>query len=142
MNSTGQSRPLGWPLRISVGLLIILGIGYGIRMWMQPPTQPDLEDGRAASEEFFTQIREGNPGEAWDASTAEFKSIAGRESFVRLVQKSPLLKEPLQFTSTQKVTVQEQPRTEFLYQSSRSGATVRVLVGYEGGTWKVDRLTL
>jgi hypothetical protein len=41
----------------------------------------------------------------------------------------------------QQVTVNEQPRSEYLFQSP-DAKMVRVLVGYEGGAWKVDRLTL
>jgi hypothetical protein len=86
--------------------------------------------------------RGSDPGQAWDAATAEFKSIEGRESFVRKAKATPILRENLQFNSTQSVTVQDAPRTEFLYESPTTGKSVRLLVGYEAGVWKVDRLTL
>ena len=97
--------------------------------------------GRGVGEEFLDLVRAGKAGEAWDASTAEFKSIEGRESFMRTAAKAPMLKKPLHFTSTQEVHGPGQPRTEYIFQSPDS-KTVRVLVGYEGGAWKVDRLTL
>lgn len=140
--TTKDSRQLGLSAWIAIAVVILLGIGYGASLWLQPPTEPDRDEGRATVEDFLNRVREGKPGEAWDLSTVEFKSIAGRESFIRLAQQSAILKEPLQFGSIQKITVQEQPRSEFLYQSTKSGGNVRVLLGYEQGAWKVDRLTL
>jgi hypothetical protein len=121
-------------------VLVVIGVGLFLKYWMQPPTQPELEEGRGVAEKFLELVREGRPGEAWDAATAEFKSIEGRESFIRSSAKAAILKEQLHFNSAQQVTVQDQPRTEYLFQSPEA-KMVRVLVGYEGGVWKVDRLT-
>jgi hypothetical protein len=134
MNS---SKPLGAVSKsalIALAVLLAAGAVWGLRQWMQPPTQPALDVGRVTVEEFLGKIRAGKAGEAC-------KSIEGRESFTRTAAKAPVLKQELSFSSTQKVTVQDQDRTEYLYQSPES-KTVRVLVGYEGGVWKVDRLTL
>jgi hypothetical protein len=106
---------------------------------MQPPTQPPLDQGQAAAESFLEAVRT-DPGKAWDATSVEFKSIEGRESFISKAKSKPVLKEPLKFYSTQTATVQNSPRTELLYQSSKTGQAVRLLIGYEGGQWKVDRL--
>jgi hypothetical protein len=124
---------------LAIALLAVAG--FLISKWMEPPTQPEPDVGRGVAEEFLAMIKDGRPGEAWDAATAEFKSIEGRESFVRSVGKAPILKQPLAFNSLQEVAVQEQPRTEYLFQSPEA-KMVRVLVGYEGGAWKVDRLSL
>lgn len=127
---------------VIVVVLAVFVAGYFVmRRLMKSPTQPSLVEGRAVAEAFLDSVRSGKAGEAWDAATAEFKSIEGRESFIRKARSTPTLKEPLQFNSSQQVMIQEQPRTEFLYQSSKS-TMVRILVGYERGSWKVDRLTL
>jgi hypothetical protein len=141
MNSTKSLGAISRALLVALVVLLAAGLVMGMQYWMKPPTQPETEVGQKAAEEFLGLVRTGKAGEAWDASTAEFKSIEGRESFSRTAAKAALLKEPLNFTSTQTVTVQDQPRTEFLFQGEKGG-TVRVLVGYEGGLWKVDRLTL
>ena len=141
MNS---SKPLGAVSKaVLIALVVVLTAGavWGLQQWMQPPTQPALDVGRATVDEFLGKIRAGQAGEAWDATTADFKSFEGRESFMRTAAKAPVLKQELSFNSTQKVMVQDQDRTEYLYQSPESN-TVRVLVGYEGGVWKVDRLTM
>jgi hypothetical protein len=127
---------------LAAGVLIVLVGGYfAVKHWMKPPTQPPLDQGQVAAEAFLNEVR-SDPGKAWDASTVEFKSIEGRESFIRKAKSTPILKEPLKFNSTQTVTVQEHPRTELLYQSPKTGKSIRLLIGYEGGQWKVDRLTL
>lgn len=138
---SSSSAITGRHLTIVIAMLALLIGGYfGLRHLMRPPTQPTVDEGRAIVEAFLANIREGKAGEAWDASSTEFKSIEGRESFTRKSKTTDLLREPLQFGSTQDVKVQNTPRTEFLYTSSKSGKTVRVLVSYEGDGWKVDRL--
>ena len=127
---------------VLIGLAILLGAYFAIRRYMQPPTEASVDEGRASADAFLNLIRDGKADEAWDASTTEFKSIEGRESFVRKATTAAILKEPLSFSSMQKVVVGKAPRSEFLYSSTKSGGTVRVLIGYEGGGWKVDRLTL
>ena len=122
-------------------ILILVGVGLFLQYWMQPPTKPEVNVGRDAVDHFLAHVRDGHAGEAWDDSTAEFKSIEGRESFTRTAAKSPVLKQELTFISAQDVQVNDVPRAEYIYQSP-DGKTVRVLIGYEGGAWKVDRLTM
>jgi hypothetical protein len=122
-------------------LLVALGGYFGYRYMTRSPTRPDVDEGRAVAEAFLDTVRTGKPGEAWDDATTEFKSIEGRESFIRKVNSTPLLKGPLQFNSSHEARVQDEPRMEYLFQSP-SAKTVRILIGYERGSWKVDRLTL
>lgn len=140
MNS---SQPLGAVSRVLLAVLAIVVVAGGVvfaRLWMQQPTKPEPDVGRSVVEKFLALVRDGKAGEAWDATTAEFKSIDGRESFMRTAAKAAILKEALHFASVQDVQVNNQPRAEYIFQSPES-KMVRVLVGYEGGAWKVDRLT-
>lgn len=122
-------------------LVLVAGGYFAFRYFRKPPTQPSPEVGQTVAEDFLKKVRAGDPGKAWDSSTAEFKSFEGRESFIRKSKSTPVLKEPLQFTSSQQVMVQDQPRTEYLFQSPKA-KVVRVLVGHEQGNWRVDRLAL
>lgn len=139
--STGTGIRGGQIAIVSIVLFLTVGGYFAVRHLMQPSTQPDVEEGRAVAESFLHNVSDGKAGEAWDSSTAELKSIEGRESFMKKTSSAPILHEPLEFASTQEVKVQDSPRTEFLYTSTKSGKMVRVLVGYEQGQWKVDRLT-
>jgi hypothetical protein len=122
-----------------IALLVVLAgvVGW---LWMQPATQPDLDEGRAVADKFLSDVRGGQAEAAWESTTAEFKSADGREQFLAMVKGKPVLGQPLDFISAQTVTVLEQPRTEYLFRDPKTGATVRLVLGNEGGVWKVDRL--
>jgi hypothetical protein len=124
-----------------LAVLAVACIAIFMQYWMQPPTKPDANIGQGVVDHFLAHLRDGDAGAAWDATTAEFKSIEGRESFIRTAAKAPVLKQNLSFVSVQDVQVQDEPRAEYIYQSPDS-KMVRVLVGYESGEWKVDRLTM
>lgn len=122
-------------------IVVLLAAVFAIwKYWSQPPTKPETEVGRGVAQAFLDKVREGRAGEAWDGTTAEFKSIEGRESFIRSSAKRSALKQQLHFASMQNVQVKDQSRAEYVFQSA-DGKMVRVLVGYDAGEWKVDRLT-
>ena len=122
-------------------IAVVAGGYFGLKLLRKPPTQPNVDVGKVVAEEFITNVRTGKAGQAWDSATAEFKSIEGRESFIRKVRVTPILKENLQFNSSQQVMIQDEPRTEYLFQSP-SAKLVHVLIGFEHGNWKVDRLSM
>src|SRR5262245_61628092 len=119
-------------IAVAALLAAVVGGYFGYRRLVKPPTQPSVDEGRAVAEKFLTTVRSGKAGEAWDASTTEFKSIEGRESFIRKAKSTAILKERLEFTSHQQVKVQDEPRTEYLFQSPKA-KMVRVLIGNERG---------
>ena len=121
-------------------LVTILAIGLCGVIWLmtRPSTQPSPDEGQKIAESFLKQVVEGHPEQAWDSTTAEFKSAMGRESFVKQAKTTKSLAKPLQFVSMQVVTVQEQPRSEYLFRSVE-GSEVRLVLGKDSGAWKVDR---
>ena len=110
--------------------------------WRGSATEPDVDAGRAAADRFLEQIRAGQPDQAWQSTTAEFKSAEGRESFSRYVKKHPFLTKPVNFVSVQMVTAQSQPRAEYLYRAGKEGSTIRLLAGLDNDTWRIDRITI
>ncbi len=86
---------------VAVGLLALLIGGFiGIHWLKKPPTQPNVDEGRAVAEHFLANVRTGKAGEAWDSGTTELKSIEGRESFIRKARSTPILTGALQFNSS------------------------------------------
>lgn len=140
MISTRPQGAISRPLLVVLAVVLLVGVVAAVQMLMKPPTKPEADVGQKVAEEFLAKLRAGDAGAAWDAATAEFKSIEGRESFMSTAAKAPLLKQQLHFASLQEIKVGDQPRSEFIFQSPES-KMVRVLVGYDGGSWKVDRLT-
>ena len=122
-------------------MAIAVGGFFIFRHFNSHSTVADVDVARTTAEAFLSKMRTGKAGEAWDTATAEFKSIEGRESFVQKAKATPILTSALQFNSSQSVTIQNVPRTELLFQSPNA-KIVRVLIGFERGEWKVDRLTL
>ncbi len=119
-----------------VTLLVTTAIA--IWLWTRTGSQPAFEAGRSVGEEFLRALQHGHPDQAWESTTAEFKSAQGKEAFMRDVNSVKFLQQPLDFVSVQSVTVAEQPRTEYLFRG-KTGETVRILLGLEDGEWKVDR---
>jgi hypothetical protein len=140
MTLSKHSHRLGQAKSIVIAMVAILAIIAAVWLILPRSTQPDATAGQKVAEAFLAAIREGDPGKAWDATTAEFKSAQGRESFVRSCQPRKFLREPLEYVSVQTVNVQEKPHSEFVFRSpSQKGAGVRIVIGQEAGTWKVDR---
>lgn len=123
-----------WPALAGV---IVASLFLGWRA-MQGPAIPDETAGRKIAEQFLTQIREGKAGEAWDSTTAEFKSANGKERFLRELKQNPSAKQPSEFASMQDVEVLGRPQKEFVYRTDK-GKAFRLLLAHENGVWKVDR---
>ncbi len=124
---------------VLLGVLIVAIVAL-INAFRGPMTQPSADAGQKVVEAFFTKIREGHPDHAWDSTTAEFKSARGKEAFASDVKKRAYLKESMQFFAVNTVTVQNQPRSEYLFRNADGNAktNTRVVIGREGSEWKVD----
>ena len=79
--------------------LVAIGVGgfFIFRHFNRDSTIADIDVARTTAEAFLAKMRAGKPGEAWDAATSEFKSIDGRESFIRKAKETPILTSALQF---------------------------------------------
>lgn len=128
----------GKTLLVVLLAVLVVGAAAAIWLWSGSRTQPSPDDGRKIAESFLQNVRDGRAGNAWDATTAEFKSALGRESFVKEAKGMPWLTKPVEFVSTNTVTVQDQQRSEYLFRSPE-GKEVRLVLGNEAGAWKVDR---
>jgi hypothetical protein len=126
-----------------LGVFGVLAVcALAIWIWRGGETKPDIDAGRVAADQFLELIRTGKPADAWQGTTAEFKSAEGRESFLRYIKQHPFLTKPVDFVSVQMVAVHEQPRAEYLYRADKEGNTVRLLAGLDNNQWRVDRITI
>lgn len=103
-------------------------------------TQPAADAGQKVIEDFLEKIRSGHPDQAWEATTAEFKSAQGRESFVRSIKPLEFLQQPLVFFAVNTVTIADQPRSEYIFRApdGKADTNTRIVIGRENGEWKVD----
>ncbi len=126
-----------------IALVALLLVGIGVLVFLRlrgAESPPPAAEGGEIAEAFLSQLATGKAIEAWESTTAEFKSAEGRESFVRKMRAAKLFKQTPAFASSQPVKVGEAPRTEVLFNGPQ-GEQVRILLGPEQGVWKVDRLT-
>lgn len=130
-------RPGRTLLVVLVGLLA-LAAGWLIWLGLRPGGQPDPQAGQEVAAAFLRQLELGQAQQAWQSTTAEFKSARGQEAFVGDVAARAYLKQPLDFVSLQQVQVGSEARSEFLFRA-KTGETVRIIVAREAGEWKVDR---
>lgn len=132
------SKPAAKQL-VLLAVLIAASI-TAVSLFWKSATQPAADVGQQIATKFFADIQAGHPDQAWDATTTEFKSARGKEAFIRDVKQRAWLKEPLQFFAVNSVTVQNQPRSEYLFRAPDGNAktNTRVVIGRENGDWKVD----
>jgi hypothetical protein len=137
-SATSNVRQGKATLWLLLAVFAVLAVAVAV-VWLRAPAQPDVAAGREVADRFLALLRAGKASEAWQSTTAEFKSAEGRETFLKRVKQHPELSKPLAFVSVQTVTVQDSPRAEYLYRAEGAG-TVRLLAGNELGTWRIDRL--
>jgi hypothetical protein len=142
MLASSSSARRGKTVLIVLLVIFVVLAGAVAWTWRRAPTQPSVEEGRAVAERFLELLRTGNPAQAWESTTAEFKSAEGRESFLRYVKKHAFLTKPVTFVSMQSVTIEDSPRAEYLYRAADGAATVRLLAGREQDTWRIDRVAV
>lgn len=132
-----------WIGMIAAGVLAAVGL----TVWMLRSAMPvaPAEVGRPVADDFLAQIAAGQVDSAWESTSAEFKSDEGRDSFRAYVAKYPALRGKLEFVSYDEVELHTLRRAECVYapvppavQTPPKPAKVRVLVGLDGGEWKVD----
>ncbi len=128
----GLSRPA-----VLIAILVIAA-PLAIWLWFRQPAQLDVNKGQEVAAAFLANIREGKAADAWQSTTAEFKSAVGKEAFVREVKPLKFLKGAMAFVSTETVMVNDESRSEFQFRAP-TGETARIVLGNEGGVWKVDR---
>ena len=116
--------------------LVTVGCGRG-------PVPADPEVGRRVADTFLAQVESGKLNEAWESTTAEFKSDEGRESFIREVKSKSQLRGPLNFVSYEVTELNGLKRGQCTYHSDAGKAPVlrvRIVVAQDAGEWRVDGL--
>ncbi|MBI2827604.1 MAG: hypothetical protein HYX69_23255 [Planctomycetia bacterium] len=123
-------------------LLVSAAMAAGLVGCAPSAGPPDVDAARPAADEFLRAIQSGQSSQAWESTTAEFKSAQGREKFLRYVKEHKFLGKPLDFVSAETVTIQKRPQAEYVFRSGDGRATVRLLARNENGAWRIDRMLI
>lgn len=99
-------------------------------------------DGREIADPFLELVRGSKLDDAWQSTTAEFKSFQGKEEFRKFVSQHPVLKVPLEFTGHEIIETYGLKRNQCAYRpaDAKSTAKIRVLLAQEQNQWKVEAL--
>jgi hypothetical protein len=115
----------------------------------------DLQQSQAAADKFLTEIQSNDLDGAYQSTSESFKKRMPRKDFDDLVKKHPALKEPAtNMGMDQKIQPMAPPpspqalpstyRYKFQAQSKdgKDSIEITVTVSKEGGTMKVDQITI
>lgn len=103
---------------------------------------PD-DQGRSIAEAFLAEIRTGKVEGAWQGTTAEFKSLMGRESFMNYVRKQPSLKAETKFQSARPLENGNMKLVECTFGADKpKAAVVKVILAAGPEKWQVERLSV
>ena len=127
---------------IAVGLVAIGVLAFLLWKSRVEPV-PREDEGRPIADRFLSRISEGNLDEAWESTTADYKSDQGRDAFRSFVTARPGLKQPAEFVGFEEISVNELTRWKYTYRLQTplpSGSSeVGVLIANENGVWKVEQ---
>lgn len=126
-------------LLIVGALLVLASILYFVFVGKSEPVAPPTA-GKEIAEPFLNQVRAGEIDKAWEGTTAEFKSIMGREFFREFVRDHPVFQQPLEFAELKPIVTQGLTRTECTFRQPGAPAAkpVIVLLAKENDAWKVE----
>ena len=96
---------------------------------------------KTISDSFLKLISAGKTEEAWNTTSAEFKSYMGKEQFQSTVKVNPFLKKELAFEKADK-DEKTKALTYCSYKESKSKKTVIVIVGPAPDALRVQGLKI
>ncbi len=123
-----------------VGFILLVGLGL---WWMAPPVtpQPDVA-GKEVAFAFLDLLRQGKSAEAWQGSSAEFKSFMGRENLSAWAKKTPALREKPEFISMEKTNLNGLDRSVFTFRTPKTMKKIQITLAPELGTFRVEHLAV
>src|SRR5262249_28252489 len=98
MNFRKTSRSGKTATAVVAGIVLVAALAaIGYQWFAKAGGPPDDKTSISIAEPFLDEIRQGRVDAAWESTTAEFKSMTGKEDFKKFVNEQPALKEPLEF---------------------------------------------
>jgi hypothetical protein len=91
---------------------------------------------------FLEQIRSGQIDEAWAATSADFKSMYGRDRFHQYVKAHPVLKVEMEFVNCQFVTEGELRLAKCQFKPLGATGQIEVVLHPETDRWRIGRLSI
>ncbi len=136
------------PWKLIIGSVMALLLLLGVVAWLIRPAstpQPGAE-GKEIALAFLEQVRQGKTADAWNDSSAEFKSYMGKDTLRDLAKKTPALREKLDFVSMETTRVNGLDRKIFAFRAPKSLKQIKVTLAPDPGskplTFRVEHIEL
>ncbi len=127
------------PLVVAAVVAVLAGV-----VWLlflrdpSPPLTPD--EARQKATRFLDDLRAGRADDAWAGTSADFKSMYGRERFRQFVRSKPVLKVPAEFQACEFKTNGDLRVAECTFRPTHGKGSITVVLNVDQGVWKVGRL--
>jgi hypothetical protein len=105
-----------------------------------PAITPDGAKEQAAA--FLGEVRAGRVDDAWAGTSADFKSMYGRDRFRQFVKSKPVLKAPAEFEACEFKTDGDLRTAECAFRPAGGKGSIKVVLNVDQGAWKVGRLSV
>jgi hypothetical protein len=133
----------GRTVLIVAGALAVAAVAGFLILRTGSEPAPHEDEGRPIADLFLSQIRDGQLDEAWESTTADYRSDQGRDAFRTFVAARAGLKQPAEFIRFEEISVNDLTRWKYTYRLQTplpSGSSeVGVLIANENGVWKVEQ---
>jgi hypothetical protein len=124
-------------------VLLLAGCGGGTKPAALDKPTPAAAPDKQIAVDFLNLVRVNKVDEAWAGTSAEFKNFMGKEEFRGFVRKHAVLKQPAEPGELTVLPDKGYPAAECLFRTTGAkAATVRVQLGSDNGTWKVERVAV
>lgn len=130
-----QHRRIFWQALVCIASAVSFGCSG------QAPIPSD--QGQSIAENFLAMVRSGKSDDAWAGTSAEFKSLLGKDSFRNYVRQNPALKSVSVFKSASPVENNQMKFVECIFTTSGAKPTrIKILLAPSSETWLVERISI
>lgn len=131
-----------WPWIVAAAVIGVVVLVVVVVFYRNThPSTLSVNEGLPLAEQFLELIRQGKPDEAWAVTSAEFKSIMGKESFRALVKAKPALRGPAKFQTLRPVEKSELNLAAMVFKPEKGTQQIVVTLGCSAGKWQVEALS-
>jgi hypothetical protein len=137
-----ESKPMYRRTLFVVPVVALLCAGVWLAFFRDSTPTLTTDGAKEKAAAFLDEVRAGRVDDAWAATSADFKSMYGRDRFRQYVKSKPILKTPAEFDTCEFKTDSELRTAECLFRPAGGKGAIKVVLNVDQGAWKVGRLSV
>ena len=143
MKSSANERKIVMIDRHEIAAILLVLVSFGFSGCGGSNASLPEDNGRSIAEAFLADVRGGKVDEAWEGTSAEFKSLMGKESFRGYVRRQPALKAEPAFQGAKPVENGPLKLVECTFQADKpKPAVIKIMLAAGPDRWHVERLSI